>query len=207
MSRRSSSPRPELPSYLSQRRLGPSWGTEGNSRNESSSASPNWVPACAGKVEEKEQEHHGECRSDYMCRGFESRLAERLVAQLGRAIDVRPTPGRREPYSSWRMPVGLHPVVAERSSGSNPRVSPKPVASTRTLRRMPRGTTSCHDGPRAVSRISRRRNHYTLANAGGTTSGAWRFEPSPGASRAQVSPLSSPAPNTQPWRMPRGTTC
>ena len=24
----------------------------------------------------------------------------------------------------WRMPVGLHPVVAERSSGSNPRVSP-----------------------------------------------------------------------------------
>ena len=70
------------------------------------------------------------------------------------------------------MPAGLHLVVAERSSGSNPRVSPTLVASTRTIRRMPRGTTSCHDGPpqRAVSRIPRRRNQHMLANAGGTTS-------------------------------------
>ena len=42
-----------------------------------------------------------------MCRGFESRLAERLVAQLDRAITVWPKPGRRVLISSWRMLAGL----------------------------------------------------------------------------------------------------
>ena len=40
-----------------------------------------------------------------MGRGFESRLAERLVAQLDRAIDVRPTPGRLNIFQAgecWR---------------------------------------------------------------------------------------------------------
>ena len=133
-------------------------------------------------------------------RGFESRLAERLVAQLDRAGNVRPTPRRREPSSSWRMPVGLHPVVAERSSGSNPRVSslssPAPIQSGECRVGLHPATMAL-TGPSHAFLVAG--NHYTLANAGGTTGRALAFgqevggsTPPPGNRVAQKKCLAEP---------------
>ena len=163
--------------------------------------------------------NHGECRSDYMWRGFKSRLAERLVAQLDRAIDVRPIPGRLDESS---------------------------------IRRMPRGTTSCHDGPpKGPSHaffVAGTTN--TLTNAGGTTgqstcrkAGGRRSDSASGKPDSSGKCLTNPGrqhqnkpanaggttlvtggsnpprsdpemsrrtfvagTEMQPWRMPRGTT-
>ena len=77
-----------------------------------------------------QQSFHGECRPDYMVcntpgRAFESRPGCHYgrVAQLDRAGNVRSTSRRREPYSSWRMPMRLHSGMVRKGCGSSPRTS------------------------------------------------------------------------------------
>jgi hypothetical protein len=127
--------RHDLNFLLPRRRPGPSGGTEGTAEarlHQRLSTGPRPSPGRGRKRERRK--HHGECRSDYMCRGFESRLAERLVAQLDRAIDVRPTPGRRGQIKAgecrWDYIFGTSGRHVGNDAHALVSISPKLVAST-----------------------------------------------------------------------------
>ena len=204
-----------------------------------------------------------------MGRGFESRLAERLVAQLDRAImsgqhlvavntfqagecwrdyngsmEVRilprRNPGRTSRHSrrqhqinpanaAWdyisTMALPKGPSHAFLVAGTDIKLANAGGTTSRLKGRFDSGRSSSAQAARTVVYLDRTqarmsRQHLVAstrmkpANAGGTTGRAAVFGrsvggsiPPPGNRVAQiVSPISSPAPNTQPWRMPRGTT-
>jgi len=98
-----------------------------------------------------------------MGRGFESRLAERLVAQLDRAIDVRPTPGRPELNEAgecrwdyiWLWPKGLAVRIrVSRHSRRQHQNNPANAAWDYILPRWPspRGRLTYSSSPEPITR-------------------------------------------------------